>query len=394
MRIGILTFHAQQNYGGVLQCWALKEYLQQLGHETVILDRWITPDNRLLFGPLGVASGFRFWRSVFVRSLCGCGTWKAVVRSVRTIRFVKRLGLTKSHFFRWEDAPADLQIDCLLVGSDQVWHVGPWSDPRPYLLEGFAKEKIIKIAYAASFGMSAVPLEYEAYYRRGFSRFSAISCREKEGVKICRQFGFRAEHVADPTLLLSRQAWNRLLPYRKAARLGGRQVLVCYFMSVDCDMALPCLARFARENRCRVKVLTESPRLKPFKKSMASILANYREMYPRVQICSDYGPTEFVRAFAGASAVLTDSFHAVMFSAVFGKNVRVLRPSTELRRAMFARISEFIESYMTGPVFADSVLDALDSLASGKNSSFCQKKIDAFRRRSRAWLVDALGGVK
>ena len=38
MRIGILTFHSQLNYGGVLQCWALKKALEDMGHEAVVLD--------------------------------------------------------------------------------------------------------------------------------------------------------------------------------------------------------------------------------------------------------------------------------------------------------------------------------------------------------------------
>ena len=40
MKVGILTFHAQLNYGGVLQCWALREALKRMGH-TVVVDLWL-----------------------------------------------------------------------------------------------------------------------------------------------------------------------------------------------------------------------------------------------------------------------------------------------------------------------------------------------------------------
>ena len=39
MKIGILTFHWAQNYGAVLQCYALKSKLEELGHQVYIIDR-------------------------------------------------------------------------------------------------------------------------------------------------------------------------------------------------------------------------------------------------------------------------------------------------------------------------------------------------------------------
>ncbi|MBR5193131.1 MAG: polysaccharide pyruvyl transferase family protein, partial [Bacteroidaceae bacterium] len=39
MKIGIMTFHWAQNYGAVLQCYALKCKLEELGHDVWIIDR-------------------------------------------------------------------------------------------------------------------------------------------------------------------------------------------------------------------------------------------------------------------------------------------------------------------------------------------------------------------
>ena len=38
MKIGILTFHCAHNYGAVLQCYALQEYITSLGHKVEIID--------------------------------------------------------------------------------------------------------------------------------------------------------------------------------------------------------------------------------------------------------------------------------------------------------------------------------------------------------------------
>ena len=51
MRVGILTFHAQLNYGGGLQAFALQTALERMGHEVVMVDRWLSAGNVALRGP-------------------------------------------------------------------------------------------------------------------------------------------------------------------------------------------------------------------------------------------------------------------------------------------------------------------------------------------------------
>ena len=166
MKLGILTFHSQLNYGGVLQCWALKTALEGMGHEVVVVDRWVTPDNRMLDGPFGHA-GFKGWCMIALKSLLGCGTGKQALRHWRTRRFMKLLNLTSFHFYDWAEVEqANSQtierLDSLVVGSDQVWHGGDWGDPRPYLLEG--APQVHAIAYAASFGIKAMPAAMGLYW--------------------------------------------------------------------------------------------------------------------------------------------------------------------------------------------------------------------------------------
>ena len=39
MKIGVLTLPLHNNYGGLLQAYALKEVLQSLGHEVIFINR-------------------------------------------------------------------------------------------------------------------------------------------------------------------------------------------------------------------------------------------------------------------------------------------------------------------------------------------------------------------
>ena len=392
MKLGILTFHSQLNYGGVLQCWALKTALEGLGHEVVVVDRWHEPTNwrlRREFATL-TATG---WVKLLIRGFLGCGDFGKLLRTIRTIRFVRGLSLTKEHFCVWSEIEhSNIQtfehLDLLIVGSDQVWHCGDWGDPRPYLLE--EAPKIRAISYAASFGLKSLPSEMFEFYKRGLARFSAISCREREGVKICRELGYEATHVVDPTILLDPSEWHRLTKSNnRTIRQSNNSKLVCYFMSVDLPTALPLLEKFADMMNCSVEVLTNNQyMLKPVPKSFRTLLSHFRDS--RVKICRGYGPKEFVRAFSTATWTLTDSFHAVMFSLIFNCNARFLRPANEMRKTMFSRIEEFAGKCVRGDFFVDDVEQALQSFERGKTISYDVDRISAMRAESLAWLENAI----
>lgn len=390
MRIGILTFHAQQNYGGVLQCFALKAALEGLGHEVVVVDKWSDSEHAALRREL-VRFTTRDWLFCVRNSLAGCGDFRLVLRTLRFVRFVTHLGLTKYHFLDWNEAPQDLDLDLLVVGSDQVWHCGDWGNPAPYLLENAGSKVPRAISYAASFGMKSLPEDYREQYKRGLARFAAISCREKEGCEICRDLGFDAAHVVDPTLLADRSCWNKLLP--RVFRLSRvRRTLVCYFMSVDVDEALPRLEAFACARNCRVLVITAVPQgPRAYPTSLKEWAANYHRAFPHVRMAVDSGPKEFVRAFASATWTLTDSFHAVMFSSIFKTNLRFIKPDSALRQTMFARIEEFAASCMKGPVFVDSVQAALDSFSRDETVVYHTAEIESRRTASLEWLKGAIG---
>ena len=403
MKLGILTFHSQLNYGGVLQCWALKQALTRLlkekgkrksekQDEVVVVDRWLDEKNAVLRGAL--AGGWKGWAKLFIRGLLGCGDFGKLLRTIRTIRFVRGLGLTKAHFYRWEELGcggegacrptiAGEDLDLLVVGSDQVWHGGDWGDPRPYLLEGAPEMRAI--AYAASFGLKELPKDMRELYRRGLGRFSAISCREQEGVEICRGLGFAAAHVVDPTLLVGLDDWRELVGGGgEGTRRPTTRTLVCYFIDVDLKAAMPELERFAAEQNCHVEVLSNDSFLLPLPRS-ASAFAE-KLLSSRVKICRGYGPKEFVRALSRATWTLSDSFHAAMFSAIFSRNMRFLRPANDLRRVMFARVEEFAEKCIEGEFFVDDVRQALSSFASGEVVAYNRDQISAMRAESLKWI--------
>lgn len=401
MKIGILTFHSQLNYGGVLQCWALQTALEKMGHEVVVIDRWLTPDNWLLdrgTNKWNVRQWVKFW----VRSLLGLGDLSAWRRIRRTKKFIDQcLNLTPYHFVEWGDAPKDLGVDLLVVGSDQVWHCGDFGDPRVYLLED--APSIQAIAYAASFGMTEIPpyifgntreVDAVPIYERGLHRFKAVSCREAEGVRLCGEFDVKAEHVVDPTLLLEAPDWTPKIGHPQTNGVGKR--LVCYFLSEDLSHALPILKKFAIKSGWTVEVLIDYGKREclPFPSAPAKMRIWSREILEKhfglVRITTAAGPIEFVKALSCCNAVVSDSFHALMFATVFEKNVRILRPQTKFRQKMFARIEEFAV-HTKGPLVADNLQDALDSLGRNDQVTVDRHWLESRKNQSKDFLHRNVG---
>ena len=73
MTIGILTYHSEINYGCTLQAYAMQEAYKELGHEPIIINRFITPDNGLLLGPFSRKGLLGIIKNI-VLSILGIGT--------------------------------------------------------------------------------------------------------------------------------------------------------------------------------------------------------------------------------------------------------------------------------------------------------------------------------
>ena len=395
MKIGILTWHSQRNYGGVLQCWALQSAFHEMGHEVVIIDRWIDPRNEHLRGNYNKLT-FKQWVKFIVRGCLGCGDFGFLLRHIRTKKFLlKDLNLTQYHFFEWSEAPKNLGVDVVVVGSDQLWHCSNDFRSRHdvYLLEG--APRVPAISYAVSFGRNDIPSNFITEYHNSLKRFSAISVRERNVVSLIEKCGFTATHVCDPTILLPPEIWKRKWPLTKRSRF----TVMLYLLSEKVKDIRLVLEEYAKDKDWDIRVYVDAafnPSLDLIPRTVKGLVKRlYTNLVSRhgVRIVYDAGPAEFVKGIASADAVITDSFHGLMISSIYGKNIRMIRPNNDHRRMMFARIEEFVNTYTNGGVFVDSVKDALWSINSGNCVEYAQSSISEFRLRSRKWLECALGNL-
>lgn len=395
MRIGILTLHDSPNYGAVLQAYALRAYLTGLGHEAFVIDRRRDPGNAPLRTPPAERDSVRLFGLFKVDARNGASEYAR--RCARTLLFERdRIGMSPYHFHAWKDAPRELGLDLVLVGSDQVWNANNL-DPADYLLKDVPGNPP-GIAYAASIGMPELPADRVGEFRAGFARFAAIGVREREAAEMVRALGFTAEHVVDPVLLAGREVWKGLMADDTAhAPVDGTPRTFAYFLAEDVEGMLPELADFAAKTGRRIDLFVDwyarrAPHGTGGWMKNGRFWKKWRER--GVDFRLDAGPEEFVRSITAATAVISNSYHALMFSLVFGREVRIVLPTHPVRRKMNARLREFEGVLTEGPLIADTLSAALASLAAGERVTVRTDALSARVDASRIWLANALEALE
>ena len=303
MRIAILTQPLCNNYGGILQNFALQTILRRLGHEVVTLN---TPVPEIRY------SKIRLLLSCVKRLLRKCiykdpsivyinpqrQHNKSIANSLEHKRFIDtyissmmvEMPIT-SEFCRLH------QFNAYVVGSDQVWRPRYNQHLQNFYLDFTANIDVKRIAYAASFGVDSWELESQETERIKMlaQRFDAISVREASGVDLCDKYlGVSAKWVLDPTMLLEAEDYLRL----------SKAVVK------DKDHSQPYIGVYVLDiNRPFVEKMEQlSAQIGLPIKYLGRMTTN---AYPSIE--------EWLEGISNAEYVVTDSFHGTVFSIIFNK---------------------------------------------------------------------------
>lgn len=197
--------------------------------------------------------------------------------------------------------------DAVVVGSDQVWT--PMGLPTRFYNLLFVDERVKKIAYASSFGVSSIPAFQQTATGRYLDRFYRIGVREIRGKEIVDNLSHqKATVVADPTLLLTKQDWeneiNTSLPSSSGRNKLEEGYIFCYFLGTNKD---------ARNAANKLKEIT----------GLKIVCIRHMDEYVESdEFFGDFAPydvdpNDFVRLISKATYVCTDSFHCSVFSSIF-----------------------------------------------------------------------------
>ena len=347
----------QNNYGGLLQNWALQQTLIRLGHKPVTIDwegsrtpLWYTYASRckyFILRNLGLSTVRPIYRpDESERSIISQHTQRFVDENICRTKIV-RINESFLH------AAIEEKVDAFIVGSDQVWRPCYSKGRLIDMFLGFADSLNIKrVAYAVSFGVDK--WEYSEETTRACAelvkKFNLITVREDSAIGLCNKYlNIKASQVLDPTLLLEKKDYIELI--RKYKEFVSPGNLFCYIL----DQTL--------EKQTYINKLVEKYRLIPFdampKHSSSSLMKSHVKF--DIDNCIYPPVTQWISSFMDAKMVICDSFHGCVFSIIFNKPFWVLANNRRGNTRFSSLLKLFgLENRMIDATMEIDINDAID----------------------------------
>ena len=282
-KVGILTFHYADNYGAVLQTWALMQILNSMENVNAEIINYV-PENYTIY-PYKKTSDEVFKmkekRHLYEQFLVNeCKVNSPMIHRVNGEGY-----------------------DYCCVGSDQVWNMNLRENVnKEYLLPNIGKTK--HFSYAASIGGGIID-EDKKYFQTMLSTFSNISVREELSEKELRKLGINnVETSIDPTLLLEAEEYNKLVIEPKNPPKD-----FLFFFSYPIGSDLNKYASFANHlawkyDLCIKHSIAQCPSMLFFRDQGTMIYE---------------GIGEFLWYMKNASIVVTTSYHGAIFGNLFNR---------------------------------------------------------------------------
>ena len=313
MKIGVLTHSASDdNYGQLLQCYALQQYLKGLGHQPFLIQYEVedAPQKDILSPVKDIVRGIL---CLFSKKYCDAyNSVKAMQRQreINAKRNKKRefvqfkaenIEQTKFYATLSELQETPPEADVYIVGSDQVWNpdVNSKSALAWYLQFGAKETK--RVSYAASIGRKLDESEYKRFHRF-LEGFTAVSVREANALECCEKAGVsKVKLVLDPTLLVTKDVYKPFIHKEKVEK----PYLFLYYLNVihKEDLAWNQIEVFLREKNLQLQCVGSSGYYPVF-----DIIPGYENSLLTIP--------EWLNAVYYSEYVVTTSFHGVVFSII------------------------------------------------------------------------------
>lgn len=340
-----MTFwRSKDNYGQLLQCYALQRYLHDAGHEAFLI--------RYNFEKDIVHTQTSYLRKI--KQLFSVRKLFSILKSriIAKNRLLNQKGDRKFDSFRQEYIVQSIeqystlkelqenppQADIYIVGSDQVWNCFSTFDQyrnvlHAYFLD-FGPNHVKRMSYAASWGRTTLPKEQMIEISPLLRRFDYISVRENSGIELCNNCGRNdAEWVCDPTLLLSADVYRKLYNSCQINK-ENKKYLFLYLLNSSYDSDVQAIYNFAKSKELEVVYVTGNGRNDNYFKHFATI-------------------PEWLYYVDNAEYVITNSFHCGVFSTIFHKQFGIIPLMGKLEQ-MNSRFYSLFEMKGTGNRFIDN----------------------------------------
>lgn len=314
MKVGIITFQETNNYGAVLQNYALQQAIMQEGHSVKTIDykssyigkpyKFIHLKNKgsfsYIFGVLGYL--------IYLPRGKKCHKFRSLISYTAPVNTsdVDQLN---------ED------FDVFITGSDQVWNPNLTGMDSVYML-GFVSDKSKCNSYAASIGLMEIDPSKQNQFYMLLKDFHCISVRERSAATLLKDIlKEEVSVVSDPCLLLTKEQWTSV----SVAPKKQHGYVFVYQLGVSSDV-VKLAKRISKDKSLKLIFV-------PFPVGAFS--------FGKWDICA--GNAELLGYIKNADYVITDSFHGTLLSIIFNKNFFTKISGTHA--GVSSRIYDLLEHY-------------------------------------------------
>lgn len=321
MKVAVFTIWHCGNYGAEMQAYATVKALRSIGCDVEIIDCPLSNNiPRSLKHRLGA-----YLNSLTPASKAFVAFWSENFPKSRRYYSIDDLR---------NDPP---KADVYLVGSDQVWNHQITEGMHNVFYLDFGPKDVRRVSYASSFGISkwVEDPKYTAYVHGCLSRFAAIACREKTGVKLMNTvFNLGATMVLDPTLLFD--DYSELV-----GNVSETNTLAYYSLDPLVKNELDDYVPFLAEQL-----------------GLSLKECNHITCYVHNRIWSRTSIYEWLKTIAAAKLVVTPSFHGLAFSLIFNRQFIIVQPENTGRSS---RIVDLLSELGLSDRFFTSIKDVEES---------------------------------
>lgn len=294
------TFHASHNYGSMLQAYALQRVIYDFGYENEIVNLRTIQQKKLYNHP-NDTSNLSIKKKLLHYTIERKYETQLINKYNKFEYFLNNyLNITTE--INSEKDFSSSNYDYLIAGSDQIWNLKAedfsWAYFLPY-------ENAHLIAYAPSCGKNAKHNSYDTatlpQIRKCLSQFKMVSVRDQRTAELVyKATGIHPQIVLDPTMLKDKLFWDTLTQHTNIVNQP-----YIYLYTIGFGDAYPIAEKISK--------LLDLPIV------VSELHTRSLIKYRNIKRILDIGPLEFLNLIKNAEIVISGSFHAIMFSIIFGK---------------------------------------------------------------------------
>lgn len=294
-KVGIVTITCGANYGNRLQNYAMQTALDKLGYSPFTIRK--ADEKKTLLSRMKKC----------IKHITRYKYTALDKRMEQFEQFNSNYIKFSNSYIQSDDYSKKIceEFDAFICGSDQIWNPKYKMNTGSHFLS-FVNGKR-KISVSASLGVEKLNESEVKRISNWLKKLDAISVREKAAKKICEDItGREVSVLIDPTLMLTSEEWRNIA--KKPKNIKPDNYILCYLLGKTDKKIINKLKGYAEEKGRKIVFL--------------------EDFWRNLNVSSDeefaYGPSEFIWLIDNAYKVVTDSFHAMVFSIIFKKEFLIV----------------------------------------------------------------------